>query len=97
MASKKTLDVDLSGNNPLTIEDVAALATDFALTTLEEREGRKLLLLFHAFTYESNRGTREGMLQAIKEAFAFIFPAFDTMLRNEIGAELAALRKGGEG
>jgi hypothetical protein len=93
MESKKTPDVGLSGNNPLTIEDVTALATDFALTTLEAREGRKLLLLFHAFTYEPNRGTRERMLQAIKEAFAFIFPAFDTMLRDEIRAELAALRK----
>jgi hypothetical protein len=66
MASKKTPDVDLSGNNPLTIEDVTALATDFALTTLEAGEGRKFLLLFHAFTYESNRERAKECCKRLK-------------------------------
>lgn len=90
---KKSTD-SLSGRNPLTIDDVDTLATDFARMTLDAKSGGDLLLLFHAFTYEPSMATREGMLQTIKEAFAFVFPAFDVMMREEIRGRLDALKGG---
>jgi hypothetical protein len=90
----------LLGSNPLTTDDVRELADSIALANLEATEAGRLLLLFYAFTYEQSRAERECMLQNVKEAFAFVFPAFDEMMSGVIGKSLRILREsqnGGEG
>jgi hypothetical protein len=86
---------DISGRNPLTLEEVRELARDIAVR-LEMEEGRGLLLILHALTYSMIMGDREHILQAVKEESAWLFPAFDTMVREEMRQHLAQLRaKGG--
>ena len=87
----------LHDGNPLTVDDVRELAVSIALANLEAAQAGDLLLLFHAFTFEPSRAERECMLQNVKEAFAFIFPAFDEMMSGVIGKSLRILRESQEG
>lgn len=83
---------DISDRNPLTFEEVAELAKSIALNISDETAAG-VLLLCHALTFEPSRVEREGILQKVKEATAWLFPAFDAMVREEIKDRLATLRE----
>lgn len=83
----------LDGRNPLTFDEVSELASALAFN-LEPDEARRLLLLCHAFTFEESKAEREGMLQKVKEASAWLFPAFDKMVSGEIERSLDELKGG---
>lgn len=80
--------------NPLTLDEVKQLARSISLR-IDAREATDLLLLCHAFTFEESKAEREGMLQQVKEASAWLFPAFDAMVAGEIARGLAELKEGG--
>lgn len=85
MKGKKIVD-----RNPLTPEEVAALASE--IVCLDAEVAPQVLLLCHAFTQEMSYLEREHMMHAAVESVAVMLPAFDSMLMASMAQGVEALR-----
>lgn len=85
----------LKAGNPLKDEEAGTLAE--WITSFEDEQCARLLLLCHAFTYETDISRRENMLRETEARLGPFLPGFDRMQGEDMAACLTALRakKGG--